>query len=154
VTAAHTGPSLEAPDVDAAVDAMRSQGMRISSARRLVLEALYAADAPISAEQIADGLSGRLPRSDLASVYRNLETLEQVGLVRHCHLGHGPGLYKPTGAREREYLVCDSCHAVSAVEPDEMDAVRALILDRFGYEASFTHFPILGLCAACARAET
>ena len=154
MTAAHTGPFLEAPDVDAAVDAMRSQGMRISSARRLVLEALYAADAPISAEQIADGLSGRLPRSDLASVYRNLETLEQVGLVRHCHLGHGPGLYKPTGAREREYLVCDSCHAVSAVEPDEMDAVRALILDRFGYEASFTHFPILGLCAACARAET
>jgi Fe2+ or Zn2+ uptake regulation protein len=46
--------------------------MRISAARRLVLEALYAADAPISAEQIADGLSGRLPRSDLASVYRNL----------------------------------------------------------------------------------
>jgi Fur family ferric uptake transcriptional regulator len=154
VTAAHTGPSLEAPDVDAAVDAMRSQGMRISSARRLVLEALYAADAPISAEQIADGLSGRLPRSDLASVYRNLETLEQVGLVRHCHLGHGPGLYKPTGAREREYLVCDSCHAVSAVDPDEMDTVRALILDRFGYEASFTHFPILGLCADCARTES
>jgi Fur family ferric uptake transcriptional regulator len=153
VTATHTGPSLEAPDVDAAVDAMRSQGMRISAARRLVLEALYAADAPISAEQIADGLSGRLPRSDLASVYRNLETLEHVGLVRHCHLGHGPGLYKPTGAREREYLVCDSCHAVSAVEPDEMDAVRALILERFGYEASFTHFPILGLCADCARAE-
>jgi Fur family transcriptional regulator, ferric uptake regulator len=154
VTATHKGPSLEAPDVDAAVDAMRSQGMRISAARRLVLEALYAADAPISAEQIADGLSGRLPRSDLASVYRNLETLEQVGLVRHCHLGHSPGLYKPTGAREREYLVCDSCHAVLAVDPHEMQAVRALILERFGYEASFTHFPILGLCADCARAET
>jgi Fur family transcriptional regulator, ferric uptake regulator len=154
VTATHTGPSLEAPDVDAAVDAMRSHGMRISAARRLVLEALYAADAPISAEQIADGLSGRLPRSDLASVYRNLETLEHVGLVRHCHLGHGPGLYKPTGAREREYLVCDSCRAVSAVDPHEMQAVRALILERFGYEASFTHFPILGLCADCARAET
>jgi Fur family ferric uptake transcriptional regulator len=153
VTATHTGPSLEAPNVDAAVEAMRCQGMRISAARRLVLEALYAADAPISAEQIADGLSGRLPRSDLASVYRNLETLEQVGLIRHCHLGHGPGLYKPTGAREREYLVCDSCHAVSAVDPQEMQAVRALILERFGYEASFTHFPILGLCAHCARAE-
>jgi Fur family ferric uptake transcriptional regulator len=151
VTAAHTGPSLEAPDVDTAVDVMRARGMRISAARRLVLEALYAADAPISAEQIADGLSGRLPRSDLASVYRNLETLEQVGLVRHCHLGHGPGLYKPTGASEREYLVCGSCHAVSAVEPDELDAVRALILERFGYDVTFSHFPILGLCAGCVE---
>jgi Fur family ferric uptake transcriptional regulator len=154
MTTPHTGPSLAAPDVEAAVDVLRSRGLRISSARRLVLEALYAAEAPISAEQIADGLSGRLPRSDLASVYRNLETLEQVGLVRHCHLGHGPGLYLPTGAQEREYLVCDSCSTVLAVEPSEMDAVRTLIHERFGYEARFSHFPILGLCADCAREET
>ena len=154
MTAPHTGPSLEAPDVEAAVEALRAQGMRISSARRLVLEALYAADAPISAEQIADGLSGRLPRSDLASVYRNLETLEQVGLVRHSHFGHGPGLYMATGASQREYLVCNSCNAVRAVEPSEMDDLRTLIHDRFGYEARFSHFPILGLCADCAREET
>ena len=87
-------------------------------------------------------------------MYRNLETLEQVGLVRHSHLGHGPGLYMPTGAREREYLVCDSCSAVKAVEPSEMDAVRTLIHERFGYEARFSHFPILGLCADCSREET
>jgi Fur family transcriptional regulator, ferric uptake regulator len=154
VTAPHTGPSLEAPDVETAIEALRAKGMRISSARRLVLEALYAADAPISAEQIADGLAGRLPRSDLASVYRNLETLEQVGLVRHSHFGHGPGLYMPTGASEREYLVCNSCNAVTAVEPSEMDDLRALIHERFGYEARFSHFPILGLCADCAREGT
>jgi Fur family ferric uptake transcriptional regulator len=154
MTAPHPGPSLAAPDVEAAVEGLRSRGLRISSARRLVLEALYGAEAPISAEQIADGLSGRLPRSDLASVYRNLETLEEVGLVRHCHLGHGPGLYAPAGAKEREYLVCDSCSAVLAVEPSEMDAVRTLIHERFGYEARFSHFPILGLCAECAREET
>jgi Fur family ferric uptake transcriptional regulator len=151
MTAPNAGASLAAPDVEAAVDELRSKGLRISSARRLVLEALYAAHAPISAEQIADGLSGRLPRSDLASVYRNLETLQQVGLVRHCHLGHSPGLYAPAGAEEREYLVCDSCSAVLAVEPSEMDAVRELIHERFGYEARFSHFPILGLCADCAR---
>jgi Fur family transcriptional regulator, ferric uptake regulator len=154
MTAPHTGQSLAAPDVESAVEVLRSRGLRISSARRIVLAALYAAEAPISAEQIADGLSGRLPRSDLASVYRNLETLEQVGLVRHCHLGHGPGLYVPTGAQEREYLVCNSCSAVLAVEPTEMDAVRTLIHERFGYEARFGHFPILGLCADCAREET
>ena len=140
--------------METAIEALRATGMRISSARRLVLEALYAADGPISAERIADGLAGRLPRSDLASVYRNLETLEQVGLVRHSHLGHGPGLYTPTGARVREYLMCDSCHALKAVEPSQMDGVRALIHEQFGYEARFSHFPVLGLCADCAREET
>ena len=154
MTLPHTGPPIAAADVDAAVDALRAHGLRVSAARRLVLEALYAAAAPISAEQIADGLAGRLPRSDLASVYRNLETLEGVGLVRHRHLGHGPGLYSHAGLDEREYLVCDSCSAVMAVDRREMDPVRNLIQKRFGYQARFSHFPILGLCADCAREES
>jgi Fe2+ or Zn2+ uptake regulation protein len=151
MTAPRTGPSLDAPDFDSAVDALRARGLRVSAARRLVLEALYGAPAPLSAEEIASGVAGRLPRSDLASVYRNLETLEGVGLVRHFHLGHGPGLYAPAGVGEREYLVCDSCRAVTAVDAEEMEPVRALINERFGYEARFSHFPILGLCANCAR---
>lgn len=153
MTSPHLGPSLAAPDLDSALEALRARGLRVSAARRLVLEALYAADAPVSADQIATGLAGRLPRSDLASVYRNLETLEEVGLIRHCHLGHGPGLYVPTGIEEREYLVCDSCNAVTAVEPGELDTVRAYIEKRFGYEARFSHFPILGLCPECVAEE-
>jgi Fur family ferric uptake transcriptional regulator len=150
VTVPHAVRPLEASNLQAALDALRSHGLRVSAARRLVLEALFAADGPIPAERIADGLYGRLPSSDLASVYRNLETLEAVGLVRHFHLGHGPGLYGIAGARDAEYLVCESCDAVRAVAPDEMEPVRALIEREFGYEASFCHFPIVGLCAACA----
>jgi Fur family ferric uptake transcriptional regulator len=153
VTIPHASPPLAAPDMDSAVDALRSRGLRVSAARRLVLEALFTADRPIPAEQIADGLAGRLPRSDLASAYRNLETLEAVGLVRHFHVGHGPGLYGLTGTAECEYLVCDSCNAVRAIEPTQMEHVRSLIKQEFGYEASFSHFPIIGLCADCAHEE-
>ena len=153
MTIPHASPPLAAPDMDTAVDALRSRGLRVSAARRLVLEALFTADRPIPAEQIADGLAGRLPRSDLASAYRNLETLEAVGLVRHFHVGHGPGLYGLTGAAECEYLVCDSCSAVRAIEPKQMEHVRSLIKQEFGYEASFSHFPIIGLCTDCAHEE-
>ena len=154
MTEPRTGPPLDAPDLESAIDALRAGGLRVSAARRLVLEALYSSSAPLTAEQISSGVAGRIPRSDLASVYRNLETLEEVGLVRHFHLGHGPGLYGPAGIDRREYLVCDSCNAVAAVDPAEMDPVRALIQKRFGYEARFSHFPILGLCADCAREES
>ena len=149
MTAPGKGPRLDAPDLDSAVEALRAGGLRVSAARRLVLEALYGADGPVTAEQVAGGLAGRLPRSDLASVYRNLETLEEIGLVRHFHLGHGPGLYAPAGLGEREYLVCGSCGAVKAVEPDEMEPVRSEIRKRFGYEARFSHFPVLGSCPDC-----
>ena len=149
MTVPHTGPPLAAPDMDSAVELLRSRGLRVSAARRLVLEALFVADGPLSADRIADGLAGRLPRSDLASVYRNLETLESVGLVRHFHLGHGPGLYGLAGG-EPEYLVCAACDAVRAVDAEAMGRIRALIELEFGYAASFSHFPIVGLCPECA----
>lgn len=149
MTSPHTGRTITAPDLGSAVTALRDRGLRVSSARRLVLESLYAAGEPVSAERIAGGLDGRFPASDLASVYRNLETLEALGLVRHFHLGHGPGRYAPA-SEEREYLVCESCHDLRAVEPAELDDVRALIHDKLRFDARFTHFPIVGLCPDCA----
>jgi Fur family ferric uptake transcriptional regulator len=149
MTAAHLTPALCVSDMESAIAALRSRGLRLSAARRLVLEALFAADGPVSADSIADGLGGRLPRSDLASVYRNLERLEWLGLVRHVHLGHGPGLYALASAGAREYLVCDGCGELRAVDPAQLDGVRALIRSDFGLEARFEHFPIVGLCRRC-----
>ena len=148
----HTGPRLDAPDLEDAIGALRARGLRVSAARRLVLEAIYAADGPISAEQVAGGLDGRLPRSDPASVYRNLETLEEVGLVRHFHLGHGPGRYVRAGDA-REFLVCDSCGEVRVLERRTLDDIRAVLRRDLHYEAEFTHFPIVGLCAGCHEEE-
>jgi Fur family transcriptional regulator, ferric uptake regulator len=150
MTLAHVTPAVAVEDVDAAVAVLRARGLRVSSARRVVLEALFVAEGPVSAEEIADGVPGRVPPSDLASVYRNLETLEEVGLVRHVHLGHGPGRYALPLADDREYLVCEHCDAACAVPEAELADVRSLIQERFGFRPSFSHFPIVGLCAACA----
>jgi len=133
-----------------ALAVMRERGMRATAARRLVLEALLAADGPMSAEQIAEGIGGRVPCSDIGSVYRNLQALQEVGLVRHVHLGHGPGLHALALLGEREYLTCERCADYRAVLPEELQAVRELIERQFGYLASFTHFPIVGLCSGCA----
>jgi Fur family ferric uptake transcriptional regulator len=145
-------PTLPAVTPDGAVDALRASGRRVSAARRLVLEALFCADGPMSADQIADGIGGRVPRSDLTSVYRNLETLEEVGLVSHVHLGHGPGLYALNLAGEREWLTCERCGDFRAVDPARLDGVRAAIEAAFGYRASFAHFPVVGLCESCLSA--
>lgn len=116
-----------------------------------MIAALYAADGPLSAEQIAGGVGGRVPASDVASVYRNLETLERLGIVRHVHLGHSPALYAIALNGDQEYLACDRCGDFAAVAPSELDGVRDAIRHRFGYVASFSHFPIVGLCASCAE---
>ena len=138
-------------DLNEAIDVVRRSGLRLTLARRLVLEALLSAPEPISAEEIADGLGGRITQSDIASVYRNLETLGGIGLVRHFHAGHGPGRYVLEHRADREYLACEACGTVESVDPASLDVVRDAVRDLSGFEARFSHFPIVGLCPSCAR---
>jgi Fe2+ or Zn2+ uptake regulation protein len=138
-------------DLDEAMGAVRRSGLRLTLARRLVLEALLAASEPISAEEIADGLGGRITQSDIASVYRNLETLGGLGLVRHFHAGHGPGRYVLESRANREYLACEGCGLVESVDPASLDTVRETVRELSGFQVRFSHFPIVGLCPACSR---
>lgn len=141
-------PALHFATIDEAIAAMRERGLRLSTARRLVLEALFAADGPVSAQQLSAALA-----IDTTSVYRNLELLERFGVVRHVHLAHGAGLYVLAGRQEHEYLYCERCSTVTAVAVEDLDPVRELIKDRFGFDARFTHFAIVGVCERCAARQ-
>jgi len=121
---------MEAPTAPAAFAAVRAHGLRLSSARRLLLQALFDADRPLSAEELAgDG--------DVASAYRNLEVLEGLGLVRHVHLGHGPGLYSLAGA-DTEFVTCERCGAYEAVEPHRLEAAKDAIQSELGYRPRYS----------------
>jgi len=148
VTVSPDAPPLAFTDLADAIGALRNAGLRISTPRRLVLEALFAATGPVSAADLARELS-----LDESSVYRNLEVLEQFGVVRHVHLGHSAGLYALVSKDVVEYLYCERCAKVTTVAPSRLDNVRGHIRDEFGYTARFTHFAIVGLCPDCTAAE-
>jgi Fur family transcriptional regulator, ferric uptake regulator len=146
MTVSPSVPAQAAANLSEAIAALRERGLRLTTPRRLVLEALFAAEGPVSAEYVARRLG-----LDVASVHRNFETLERQGLVRHVHLGHGPGLYALLGHGEREYLYCERCGAVRALAAAELGPVRELIRERYGYVARFDHFAIVGTCTACSH---
>jgi Fur family ferric uptake transcriptional regulator len=140
--------------IDAAVATVRARGLRVSSARRLVLEALFAAGAPVTAERIAAGLDGRIPRSDLASVYRNLETLERAGIVRHLRAAHGAGLYAIAHGDDEGFLACERCGEIRPAHPQAVAVIRGAVRKAFGYDASFGSFPIVGVCPRCSEEDS
>jgi Fur family ferric uptake transcriptional regulator len=134
----------------AAEDVLRAAGHRVSASRRVALQGLFAAVGPVSAEYLAGGLDGRTATCDVPSAYRNLELFERLGLVRHVHIGHGPGLYALVSGDERAYAVCESCGQLTRLETGDVTAIRDRIAGRSGFQAHFSHFPILGLCRECA----
>jgi Fur family transcriptional regulator, ferric uptake regulator len=132
-------------DLDGAIETLRGAGCRLSAARRQLLEALFAADGPAPAERLAAAAN-----ADVPSTYRNLELFERLGVVRHLHAGHGPGLYALSGSGEREYLVCERCGLVRTLPRASLDRVREEIRSEHGFTPRFSHFPIMGLCTDCA----
>jgi Fur family ferric uptake transcriptional regulator len=153
MTVSHSTPALEFDAPETVLNALRGSGLRVSTTRRVVVDTLFAAGRPVGAEEIASGLDGRRPQLDVASVYRNLETLERLGVVQHLHVGHGPGRYVLAGSGERAYVACDRCGELVEADAPELDGVRAEIRERFGYEVRFSHFPIVGLCPGCIEGE-
>ena len=125
----------------ALLNTVRAHGLRVSSARRNVLDALLNADRPLTAEQLAGD-------ADLASTYRNLDALESIGIVRHVHLGHGPGRYA-LAMRSGGWATCETCGRSTALEPDALGRIRVAVKAASGFDASFGHFPIVGRCPDC-----
>src|SRR3954471_5265953 len=149
MTATYTAPTRRFDSPETVLNLLRARGLRVSASRRVVLGTLFAAQRPVTAEEIADGLGGSRTEVDLASAYRNLETLEELGVVRHFHAGHGPGRYVLAGNGKREYLACESCDSLEVVDPRQIDPFRDEMRSRFGFEVSFTHFPMVGTCERC-----
>jgi Fur family ferric uptake transcriptional regulator len=135
--------AMTAASLPTLLNTVRAHGMRVSTARRSVLEALMAAAAPMTAEELAGG-------ADLASTYRNLETLESIGIVRHVHLGHGPGRYELSG-RSAGWATCEACGRSTPLPSPALQAIRLAVREAAGFEATFRHFPIVGRCADCAE---
>ena len=135
-------PTAGRPSLAALVNTVRAHGLRVSTARRLVLAALDAAERPLTAEEIA------ADTHDLGSVYRNLEALEAIGVLHHVHLGHAAGRYELRG-RTAGWASCEGCGRSMPLDPTALRAIRAVVREATGFDASFTHFPIAGRCPDC-----
>jgi Fur family ferric uptake transcriptional regulator len=149
MTASHQTRPLAPATVTSALGILRADGHRISAARRLALEALFAAEGPVSAEEIAGGLEGRLPESDLAALYRNLEVLSEAGLAEHVHVAHGAGRYVLTGRSAEGWVACEGCHRLQPLERSKAVALLVAIRTATGFEPAFGHFPLVGRCERC-----
>lgn len=130
----------------ALADALRGRGLRVTPQREQVLDVVHRL-AHATPEQISDAL----PDVDLTTVYRTLELLEEIGLVKHAHLGHGAPAYRPAGD-EHIHVVCHSCGSVTDADADLVQALADRLRRERGFEVDRSHFTVSGRCADCVTA--
>jgi Fe2+ or Zn2+ uptake regulation protein len=126
---------------------VRAAGLRMGAARRQVIGVLDGVEGPITAEEVAS----RLPDVHVSSVYRSLNVLEELGVVRHVHLAHGPARYELTDVADQvRHLACERCGRDVVVPAAVFDDLRATIEREYGFVMDSGHFAIPGRCRDCA----
>ena len=132
-----------------ATEALHSSGYRLTMQRQLVWDCLRQSRKHLSAEEIVSQIRKRYPRFNLATVYRSLEVLERLGLVKQTRIG-GRGQYELAEEGQDHYhLVCDECGSTLHIEGDHMVPILHHITDEHGFVVSAADLVVHGRCARC-----
>jgi Fur family ferric uptake transcriptional regulator len=115
--------------------------------RQLVLEAVRDLG-HATPEQICARVQATAPAVNITTIYRTLDLLEELGLVRHTHLGHGAPTYSEQ-EHQHVHLVCHSCGTVSEAPTDLMDGLTRRLRSDIGFELDASHVALSGMCSTC-----
>ena len=119
--------------------------------RQLVLDAVRALHHG-TPEQVCHQVQRTTPTVNITTIYRALDLLEGLGLVRHTHLGHGAPMYS---AEEHEHLhlVCHRCGRVTEQPKDLLAPVADRLRAECGFELDASHLALSGTCRTCLEGE-
>jgi Fur family ferric uptake transcriptional regulator len=86
-----------------------------------------------------------------STVYRTLEVLEGLGLVRHAHLSDRSPTYHSTRGHEHFHLVCRGCREVISVDAEIARPLVEVLAARHGFTPDIGHLTVFGHCAKCSE---
>ena len=130
------------------LDRLTANGLRRTSARQAILEAFFAAETHVTAEDIAAEVHRRFPSVDVSTVYRTFDTLEQLGIIDHTHLAHGPAIFH-LADDDHQHLVCERCGRVEEVAPETLEPFLETLKAEFDFDVDRRHFALVGICGDC-----
>jgi Fur family transcriptional regulator, ferric uptake regulator len=141
---------------DLALARLRSESGRTGAARRVVVDYLERQDCCVSAQEIHDAVRADGARIGIASVYRTLEGLGELGLVERVDLGDGITRFEPArgGEHHHHHFLCGDCGKVEPfADPALEDALERLAGGR-GFAVEGHDVVLRGACDDCRRPVT
>jgi Fur family ferric uptake transcriptional regulator len=143
---------------------LRSVGQRVTKPRVALLACILGADgAHLSADTLHEQVAEVEPTIHRATVYRTLEGLTAVGVLRHVHLDRGLTAYhladrepaaSPHRRTEHLHAQCSQCGSVTDLPADVLGDTAARIRRASGFWLDASHVALSGRCRACAAADS
>ena len=135
-------------------DYLRQHGFRLTPQREAVLEALHELKGcTTTAEQLHEHARQADGGIDLATVYRTLELLADLGFAKCIQTGQKERLWEFLGAEEHPHphMLCRACGRLTGLEEADVSELRDGLRRRYGFEPSLGDLTIPGLCPECRQ---
>jgi Fur family transcriptional regulator, ferric uptake regulator len=131
-------------------DEIRRAGHRSGGARTAVLDVIATQDCCLTAQEIFDDLRANGRDAGIASIYRALELLTRMGLVRRVELAEAAA-YEPAlpGGQHHHHVVCDRCGKVSPFEDEALERAIDRLAGRLEYDVGGHEVVLRGACREC-----
>jgi Fur family peroxide stress response transcriptional regulator len=130
-----------------ASERLRRAGYRVTNQRLAVFDFLCRTESHPTAEDIHEGVHDEFPKISVATVYKSVESLVDIGLVKPIYLGHAATRFDAS-TDEHAHFRCIACHQIADV-PMDTAPVAVSDLDRCEIIGSSVEF--YGFCPACRR---
>lgn len=115
--------------------------------RRIIFQAVTAEPGHYSPEEVYDTVREQIPSISLATVYNNLKTFVEAGIVREVSPHHGTLRVDPN-LQPHHHLVCRKCKSITDIDAKYLDPVKVRRAPA-GFKIEQFSVDILGLCAKC-----
>jgi Fur family transcriptional regulator, ferric uptake regulator len=129
---------------------LRARGLRWTPQRRALIEVLLQSDGHVTGAELVDRCRAADSTTVPSTVYRTLDVLEELGVVRHAHGVDGREEFHVFPATDHGHLYCTNCHGAWEVGPDEAGPLLDAIERSRGFRVQLSHLSIAGLCRECA----
>jgi Fur family ferric uptake transcriptional regulator len=130
-------------------DKLRGSGKRMTAQREQILRAVETLGHATPDEVLAE-VHRHSNSINISTVYRTLEMLEKLGLVRHAHLSDRAPTYHSVGGHEHFHLVCRNCHRVISVDPVVLTPLVEALRAEHGFIPDVGHLTVFGTCKECS----
>ena len=127
---------------------LRGSGYRLTPQRELILAAVERLGHATPDEVLAE-VHARSEAVNVSTVYRTLEVLEELGLVRHAHLSDRAPTYHSVRDHEHFHLVCRNCGRVVSVGPGMLTSLTERLRDEQNFAVDVGHLTVFGACVEC-----
>jgi Fe2+ or Zn2+ uptake regulation protein len=128
---------------------LQKRGYRLTPQRYIILQVLQEADGHLSIDQILESARKSYPYMNISTIYRTLELLRDVGLVREIHLP-GEGMqFEIFEDQAHQHLLCRGCHALIHLKADLLGNLAKQIEQLYHFYGVRLDLLVAGYCEKC-----